>query len=70
MAEAAVGALAGAVGRARARDLVDQAARRASASGRPLGDTLLETPEVARHLGPAGVAAALDPGRYLARPRP
>ena len=65
MAEAAVGALAGAVGRARARDLVDQAARRASATGRPLADTLLETPEVARHLGPAGVEAALDPGRYL-----
>ena len=65
MAEAAVGALAGAVGRARARDLVDQAARRAAASGRPLADTLLETPEVARHLGPAGVEAALDPGRYL-----
>jgi 3-carboxy-cis,cis-muconate cycloisomerase len=65
MAEAAVGALAGPVGRARARDLVDQAARRAAASGRPLADTLLETPDVARHLGPAGVAAALDPGRYL-----
>ena len=42
-AEAAVGALAGAVGRARARDLVDQAARAGVASGRPLADTL-ETP--------------------------
>ena len=65
MAEAAVGALAGAVGRARARDLVDEAARRTAATGRPLADTLLETPEVARHLDPAGVEAALDPGRYL-----
>jgi 3-carboxy-cis,cis-muconate cycloisomerase len=69
MAEAAVGALAGVVGRGRARDLVDQAARRAAASGRPLADTLLETPEVARHLGPAGVEAALDPGRYLGSAR-
>ena len=65
MAEAAVAALAGPLGGGRARELVDEAARRAAASGRPLRDTLLEAPEVADHLGPAGVEAALDPARYL-----
>jgi 3-carboxy-cis,cis-muconate cycloisomerase len=65
MAEAAVAALAGPLGRARARELVDEAAQRAAADGRPLGDTLLEVPEVADRLGPAGVEAALDPERHL-----
>jgi 3-carboxy-cis,cis-muconate cycloisomerase len=65
MAEAAVAALAGPLGRGRARELVDDAARRAAATGRPLRDTLLEDPEVADRLGPAGVAQALDPARYL-----
>src|SRR5215218_15436 len=65
MAEAAVAALAGPLGRGRARELVDQAAGRSVATGRPLRDTLLEAPEVADHLGPAGVEAALDPARYL-----
>ena len=65
MAEAAVTALAGVLGRVRARELVDQAALAAAATARPLRDTLLEAPEVARHLGPAGVEAALDPAGYL-----
>ena len=65
MAEAVVTALAGVLGRVRARELVDQAALAATTTGRPLRDTLLEAPEVARHLGPAGVEAALDPAGYL-----
>ena len=65
MAEAVVTALAGVLGRVRARELVDQAALAAATTGRPLRDTLLEAPEVARHLGPAGVEAALDPAGYL-----
>jgi 3-carboxy-cis,cis-muconate cycloisomerase len=65
MAEAAVAALAGPLGPARARELVDQAARAAAEDGRPLRDTLLATPEVAERLGPAAVDRALDPERYL-----
>jgi 3-carboxy-cis,cis-muconate cycloisomerase len=60
-----VAALAAPLGGGRARELVDEAAWRAAATGRPLRDTLLEAPEVADHLGPAGVEAALDPARYL-----
>jgi 3-carboxy-cis,cis-muconate cycloisomerase len=65
LAEAAVTALAGRLGPARARALVDQAARAATDGGRPLREELLEAPEVAAALGPAGVDRALDPGRYL-----
>jgi 3-carboxy-cis,cis-muconate cycloisomerase len=65
MAEAAVAALAGPLGPGRARELVDEAARRATATGRPLRDTLLEAPEVADRLGADGVEGALDPARYL-----
>ena len=70
MAEAAVGALAGAVGRARARDLVDQAARRASASGRPLGDTLLERPRSPATWARPGWRPPSTPAGTWARPRP
>jgi 3-carboxy-cis,cis-muconate cycloisomerase len=65
MAAAVVAALAGPLGPARARELVDQAARAAAGEGRPLRDTLLAAPEVAERLGPAGIDRALDPGRYL-----
>jgi 3-carboxy-cis,cis-muconate cycloisomerase len=65
MAEAAVAALAGPLGRARAHELVEEASRLATAHGRPLGDTLLQVPEVATHLGPAGLERALDPEAYL-----
>ena len=65
LAEAAVAALAGPLGTVRARELVDQAARAAAAGGRPLRAALLEAPEVAAALGPAGVDRALDPERYL-----
>ena len=65
MAAAVVAALAGTLGPARARELVDAAAQRAASGGLPLRDTLLEAPAVARHLGAAGVDRALDPERYL-----
>jgi 3-carboxy-cis,cis-muconate cycloisomerase len=65
LAEAAVAALAGPLGTVRARELVDEAARAAAAGGRPLRALLLEAPEVAAALGPAGVDRALDPERYL-----
>ena len=67
MAEAAVGALAGAVGRVRARELVDQAARggrrrRPPAAGHAAGGAGGR----GRHLGPAGVEAGPStPSRYL-----
>jgi 3-carboxy-cis,cis-muconate cycloisomerase len=65
MAEAVVAALTGPLGPGRARELVDEAAGRALAGGRPLREVLLEAPEVARHLGPDGLDRALDPERYL-----
>jgi 3-carboxy-cis,cis-muconate cycloisomerase len=65
LAEAAVAALAGPLGPGRARELVDQAASRAAADGPAFREALLEAPEVAEHLGPAGVDRALDPERYL-----
>jgi 3-carboxy-cis,cis-muconate cycloisomerase len=57
-------ALAPAVGRHRAQELVRGAAGRA-AGGAAFRAELLADPEIAAHLGPAGVDAALDPARYL-----
>jgi 3-carboxy-cis,cis-muconate cycloisomerase len=64
LSEQVMMALAPAVGRHRAQELVRAAAGRAG-GGRPFRDELLADPEVAAALGPDGVAAALDPGRYL-----
>src|SRR5262249_43300526 len=53
--------LAARVGRSDAHRLVQAAAGRTSAGGRPFRDELLADPDVAAHLGPAEVDAALDP---------
>jgi 3-carboxy-cis,cis-muconate cycloisomerase len=58
-------ALAARLGREPAHRRVEAAAARAVDGGRPFRDELLDDPEVAAHLGPEGVDAALDPGRYL-----
>jgi 3-carboxy-cis,cis-muconate cycloisomerase len=65
MAESVATALAPALGRPGAHDVVERACRRAVDEGRPVRETLLAEPEVERELGPAGVDGALAPEGYL-----
>jgi len=65
MSESVAAALAPALGRADAQELVEKAARRSVGSGRGFRDVLLELPEVADALGEDGVDAALNPAAYL-----
>ncbi len=65
MSESVAAALAPALGRPDAQELVEQAARRSVDSGRPFRDVLLEVPAVADSLGVDGLDAALDPRAYL-----
>ena len=65
MSESVAAALAPALGRSDAQDLVEQAARRSVDSGRPFRDVLLELPQVAGALGRDRLDAALDPASYL-----
>ncbi len=65
MSESVAAALAPALGRPDAQDLVEKAARRSVDSGRPFRDVLLDVPAVADSLGVDGLDAALDPGAYL-----
>jgi 3-carboxy-cis,cis-muconate cycloisomerase len=58
-------ALAERVGRGRASELVREAASRALAGGRTFREELLAGGEALDLLGPEGIEAALDPGRYL-----
>jgi 3-carboxy-cis,cis-muconate cycloisomerase len=60
-AEGLVTALAPHVGRAAAARVVENACRQALASGRALGEAAAEDAEIRTHLGPAAIAAALDP---------
>jgi 3-carboxy-cis,cis-muconate cycloisomerase len=65
MSESVAAALAPAIGRADAQDLVERAARESVESGRAFRDVLLEQSAIADSLGSNGVDAALDPGSYL-----
>jgi 3-carboxy-cis,cis-muconate cycloisomerase len=65
LAERLAGALAPALGRLAAHDLVAEASARAVAEARPLGEVLSERPEVRVHLDPAEVEKLLDPAGYL-----
>ncbi|HEU4396686.1 MAG TPA: 3-carboxy-cis,cis-muconate cycloisomerase [Actinomycetota bacterium] len=65
LAEAAVAALAGPLGRRQAREAVELASRRAAQEGRALRDVLLESPAVAGRLGVADLDRALDPAAQL-----
>ncbi len=65
LSEQVLMALAPRVGRRRAAELVRGAAGRASAAGRTFREELLADDDVAAHLGPEAIEAALDPGRYL-----
>jgi 3-carboxy-cis,cis-muconate cycloisomerase len=65
LAEAAVAALAGPLGRRRAREAVAAASRRAAEEGRPLREVLLASPQVAGRLAAADLDRALDPAAQL-----
>jgi 3-carboxy-cis,cis-muconate cycloisomerase len=65
MAESVATAMAGRLGRERAKDVTDAACRRAVEAGRPLRDELLGDEVVRDLLGPDGIEQALDPLRYL-----
>jgi 3-carboxy-cis,cis-muconate cycloisomerase len=65
LAERVAGALAPALGRLRAHDLVAAAAAEAIASGRPLAEMLLARPEVRDLLDERRLADLLDPATYL-----
>jgi 3-carboxy-cis,cis-muconate cycloisomerase len=65
MAESVAMAMAGRIGRERAKDVTDAACRRAVESDRPLRDELLGDEVVRDLLGPDGIERALDPLRYL-----
>jgi 3-carboxy-cis,cis-muconate cycloisomerase len=65
MAESVTMALAGSLGRPRARELVGAAAARAQDQGRPLRDELLSDEAIAAELSEDQIDAALDPAGYL-----
>jgi 3-carboxy-cis,cis-muconate cycloisomerase len=65
MAESLVTALAGQVGRRRARELIDAAAVGALDGERPLRDELIADKEVSGALSEAEIDRALDPAGYL-----
>lgn len=65
MAEAAMMALARAIGHARAHEVVAAAARRARAEARDLHSVLAADPAVAGHLSAEEVAELLAPSRYV-----
>jgi 3-carboxy-cis,cis-muconate cycloisomerase len=65
LAAAAAAALAGPLGRRRAREAVEAASRRAAEEGRPLREVLLASPEVAGRLDAADLDRALDPAAQL-----
>jgi 3-carboxy-cis,cis-muconate cycloisomerase len=69
LAEAAAAALAGPLGRRRAREAVELASRRAAQEGRALREVLLESPEIAGRLGGADLDRALDPAARLGAAR-
>lgn len=65
MSESVVGALAPALGRARASERVRCATARARDEGRPLEAVLAQDQEIAAAIGADGLRAALDPENYL-----
>jgi 3-carboxy-cis,cis-muconate cycloisomerase len=65
LAERVTSELAGHLGRLPAHDLVTDACRRASRTGRPLADELGEVPEVAALVDPARLRELLDPAGWV-----
>jgi 3-carboxy-cis,cis-muconate cycloisomerase len=69
LAEAAVAALAGPLGRPRAREAVEQASLRAAEEGRTLREVLLASPALAGRLQGVDLDRALDPAAQLGAAR-
>jgi 3-carboxy-cis,cis-muconate cycloisomerase len=69
LAEAAVAALAGALGRPRAREAVERASLRAAEEGRTLREVLLASPALAGRLQGVDLDRALDPAAQLGAAR-
>jgi 3-carboxy-cis,cis-muconate cycloisomerase len=65
MTESVVTALTPSLGRVRAQELVEDAARRSLEDRRPVRDLLAELPEVADGIGEDGLDTALAPESYL-----
>jgi 3-carboxy-cis,cis-muconate cycloisomerase len=65
VSEAVMMALAPAIGRQRAHEIVYRAAMAAVESGCPLEDALLRDPDVTTHLGQNELRALLDPSAYI-----
>jgi 3-carboxy-cis,cis-muconate cycloisomerase len=65
LTERVAGALADALGRVAANDLVQRLAHEAAASGRPLREVLAADPTVREHLEEADLDRLLDPEGYL-----
>jgi 3-carboxy-cis,cis-muconate cycloisomerase len=65
LAEPVAAALAGALGRVGAQDLVRRLSRQAADTGRPLGEVLAGDPTVRSHLEEADIGRLLDPQGYL-----
>lgn len=65
VAERLMMALAPAIGRDRAHDLLIELTRAADAQGRPFSEVAAADPRVAEHLSADEVTAALDPVRYV-----
>jgi 3-carboxy-cis,cis-muconate cycloisomerase len=69
LAEAVSVALAAHMGRERAHDLVQRAARRAVTAGRHLREILLEDAEIREYLNASDIDRLMDPGNYLGSTR-
>jgi len=65
LAERVATALAPALGRLPAHELVERASRDAVATSRPLGEVVAEMPEASKHLDVAELKRLLDPAGYL-----
>ncbi|MEV1287355.1 hypothetical protein [Micromonospora sp. NPDC049679] len=65
LAERISGAVADAIGRGPANDLIAAAVARAATEGRRLADVLAAEPEIAARLSPEQIEALLDPAGYL-----
>jgi 3-carboxy-cis,cis-muconate cycloisomerase len=65
MTESVVTALTPSLGRAKAQELVEGAAQKAMADGRPVRDVLADLPAVTDAIGEDGLDAALAPESYL-----
>ncbi|HKT97872.1 MAG TPA: 3-carboxy-cis,cis-muconate cycloisomerase [Paraburkholderia sp.] len=69
LGEAVMLALGGSLGRLRAHELVEHAAREAVESGRPLRQVLADIPDVMRGLDDRQLDALLDPANYSGQSR-